>query len=231
MGFPSIVSRDGRTIVQTPNVVGLDRVPMADLARERFGFPVFVQKDVNLLLRHDIGALGLEDADPVLGFYVGTGFGNSIRIGGTFFAGANGAAGELGHIPLTGNAEVCSCGNKGCAETIAAGKSLAARMASRHPGLSIGDCFVECGDDPWIDEFVDLVSFPIAIEMNILDPEAVILGGGVVNMRGFPLERLVDAVRAKLRAPYPRESVRILHAEESTLSGVIGAIGYALDAL
>ena len=102
IGFPSIVSRDRRTVIQTPNVAGLDDVPMADLAERRFPFPVFIEKDVNLLLLHDVESLDLGGFDPVLGFYLGTGLGNALMIGGRVYTGAMGAAGELGHIPVRG---------------------------------------------------------------------------------------------------------------------------------
>lgn len=223
VGFPSVVSKDRRVVVQTPNVPGLDRVPMADLAAARFPFPVYIEKDVNLLLVHDVESLGLSGPETVLGFYLGTGLGNAMMIGGKVYTGAMGAAGELGHIPALGLDLVCSCGNVGCVEMIASGKALAAHSAAAHPGSPIGDYFRLHGDDPFVAEFLDALAIAIATEINILDPAAAVFGGGLVHMAGFPRDAFVGRVRARLRPPYPKESVRILFSTESRNAGVLGA--------
>lgn len=223
IGFPSVVSKDRRVVVQTPNVPGLDRVPMAELAAARFKFPVYIEKDVNLLLVHDVASLGLSGPETVLGFYLGTGLGNAIMIGGRVYTGAMGAAGELGHIPALGLGLVCSCGNVGCVEMIASGKALAAHSARAYPGTPIGDYFRLHGDDPFIAEFIDALAIAVATEVNILDPAAAIFGGGLVHMASFPREFFVERVRARLRPPYPKESVKILFSTESRNSGVLGA--------
>lgn len=231
LGLPSVVSRDRRTILQTPNIPGFDQVALADLAEAAFPFPTFLEKDVNLLLRHDLDALGLLDRDPVLAFYVGTGLGNAIRIGGRFYAGARGAAGELGHIPVWGNGASCGCGNTGCMEMVASGKALAAHLAQAHPDCPIGEFFPRHGDSPWAQDFIRLMAMAIATEMNLLDPEAAILGGGVLQMAGFPREALVAGIRKSLRSPYPRESALLVFSTESRNPGVLGALAYARDCL
>ena len=227
IGFPSIVSRDRRTVIQTPNVAGLDDVPMADLAERRFPFPVFIEKDVNLLLLHDVESLDLGGFDPVLGFYLGTGLGNALMIGGRVYTGAMGAAGELGHIPVRGLEVVCSCGNVGCVEMVASGKALAAYAASAHPGTPIGDFFVRHGDDAFAAEFLHLIAMTVSTEINILDPAVAIFGGGIVHMAGFPRDAFIAGVRKHLRPPYPKESVRLLFSSESRSAGVLGAAGHA----
>lgn len=231
MGFPSVVSKDRRTVIQTPNVPGLDRVPMADLAEARFPFAVFIEKDVNLLLRHDIESLGLGGRDPVLGFYIGTGLGNALWIGGRFFTGAMGASGELGHTPLRGNPALCSCGNVGCVEMIASGKALAAHVAREHPDCPIGEYFVRHGDSAFAKEFLSLLALPVATEMNILDPATAVLGGGVVRMQGFPRRAFAEEIRKRLRPPYPKESADLLFEEENRNAGVLGAALHARDML
>ena len=231
LGFPSVVSKDRRVVLQTPNVPGLDNVPMADLAEAAFPFPTFIEKDVNLLLRHDLESLGLMGRDPVLAFYIGTGLGNAISIGGKFFTGARGAAGELGHIQARGNEARCSCGNTGCIEMIASGKALAAHVALDHPDCPVGEYFVRHGGSDWAQDFVSLLAMAIATEMNILDPEAAILGGGVLHMAGFPRQPLLDGVRQRLRPPFPRESAILVFSEQGRNPGVLGAAAYARDRL
>jgi allose kinase len=227
IGFPSVVSRDRRTVVQTPNVPGLDDVPMVELAERRFPFPVFIEKDVNLLLLHDVESLDLGDLDPILGFYLGTGLGNALMIGGRVYTGAMGAAGELGHTPVRGVDAVCSCGNVGCVEMVASGKALAAYAASAHPGTPIGEFFVHHGDDAFVAEFLHLIAMTVSTEINILDPAMAIFGGGIVHMAGFPHEAFIAGIKKHLRPPYPKESARLIFSRGSRSAGVLGAAGHA----
>ncbi|MGI5174254.1 allose kinase [Treponema sp. OMZ 840] len=230
-GFPSIISKDKLVILQTPNISGLDRIEMVKLAEERFNIPVFLEKDVNLLLRYDIEKLGLKELSPVLGFYIGTGFGNSIYIHKKFFCGANGAAGELGHIPLYMNNELCSCGNTGCVETIASGKYLVEQIKKKYPKTEIKDFFRYHKDETFANEFIELLSYPAAAEMNIFDPFAVVFGGGIVSMQGFPKEKLISEVKKRLRYPYPQQSASFYFSEDTNNAGVLGAAYSAFDRL
>jgi len=99
LGVPSTVDRANKVIFSTPNTKGLDNVDIAAHIEKACNIPVFVVRDVNLLLLHDIYAEGLKTDGCILGFYVGTGFGNAISINGKIVTGKHGVAGELGHIP------------------------------------------------------------------------------------------------------------------------------------
>ena len=69
----------------------------------------------------------------------------------------------------------------------------------------------------------------VAAEVNILDPDALVIGGGVMNMEGFPKDLLKERIEARLRKPYPAESLEILFAEdEPTFIGLHIEYGYAL---
>lgn len=230
-GFPSIISKDKQIILQTPNITGLNRIEMVKLAEKRFNIPVFLEKDVNLLLRYDIEKLGLKELSPVLGFYIGTGFGNSIYIDKKFFCGANGAAGELGHIPLYMNNELCPCGNKGCVETLASGKYLVEQIKKKYSETIIQDFFKYHKNEAFANEFVELLSYPAAAEMNILDPLAVVFGGGIVSMQGFPKKKLISEVKKRLRYPYPQQSASFYFSEDANNAGILGAAYSAFDRL
>ncbi len=226
-GFPSIISKDKQHIVQTPNIAGMDNVPFVCLAEKKLGLPVFLEKDVNLLLMQDIASFGLIKQSPVLGFYIGTGFGNAMYINGEFFSGANGAAGELGHIPLYRHTEQCECGNIGCAETRASGRYFSKQIEQKYPGTCIKDFFYKHGADNFAQEFVESLSYPVATEMNLLDPFAVILGGGLIEMNAFPKETLMSHIKAKLRRPYPLGSAKIYFSSGGQNTGILGAARYA----
>ncbi len=222
VGVPSIVSRDKQTILSTPNLKGFDNLRFADALGEKLGLPVFLDRDVNFLLLYDIRHLGLDAAKTVLGFYVGTGFGNALYLEGHLYAGKNGAAGELGHIPLFGVEERCTCGNFGCSEVRCSGRYLENLAKTHFPETEIRNVFKEHPNHPILLEYVRNLAIPIATEMNILDPDYAVLAGGVLAMAGFPKEILLESVSEKLRRPYPAQNADIRFAEHTGESGVCG---------
>lgn len=231
MGFPSIVSKDKTTLYNTPNLAGYDNVNLKDPLEARLGIPVFLDRDVNFLLQNDIRQLGLDPSQTILGFYVGTGFGNALYLDGRFFSGRNGVAGELGHIPLYGVEEECTCGNTGCSETRCSGRRLEALVKAHFPDTPIYEVFAKHGDHPVVTGYVRDLAIPIATEINILDPDVSIIAGGVIMMQGFPKELLDSEVRARVRKPYPWQNLRLLFTEHNQQSGVLGSADYARQRL
>lgn len=222
VGFPSIVSKDKRMLYNTPNLRGFDGIDLKGALETRLRLPVFIDRDVNFLLQSDIRKLGLDPSSTILGFYVGTGFGNAVYIDGRFHGGKNGVAGELGHIPLYGVTERCTCGNVGCSETRCSGRHLTELVRTHFPETDISEVFVKHGTDPRVTGFVEDLAVPIATEINILDPDYAIIAGGVVFMKDFPRETLEAAVREKVRRPFPAENLQILYSEHTQQSGVLG---------
>lgn len=231
VGFPSTVDVTRRVVVSTSNIPGFDQLPFADLVEEAVGVPTYLERDTNLLLMHDMWQLGLREERVVVGCYPGTGFGSALSIGGALHVGKTGSEGELGHIPVKGLTAVCGCGNVGCIEAIASGRYLEHLLEEHFPGTSIGEAFTRHGDSDVLIDFVDSLSIPIASALNILDPHAVIVGGGVIAMEDFPRERLVDRVRAHARKPEPEGSLNLIFAEPRHENGVIGAGIYGFQQL
>ena len=231
LGFPSSVSKDRRTLLSTPNITGLDGLAIVDILEPSLGVPVFVDRDVNMLFYCDKQLHGIPDTGIVLGFYIGTGFGNVIAIDGKILIGKNGVAGELGHIPMRTAHEICGCGNEGCAELFASGIRLQAICSQSFPGTDISEIFVLHRNSPQVEEYLEDLSLPIATEITILDPECVLIGGGVVQMQGFPVERLEYYIRKHTRKPFPAENLRVLYSESRQENGVIGAGLHAIRCL
>lgn len=231
IGVPSIVDKSRRVVIQTTNIAGMDNFPLAQMVEDALGLPTFINRDTNMLLLNDIHALGLEHESVVIGCYPGTGFGNGIWINGQLHTGRNGVEGELGHIPAYGVEQRCGCGNRGCVETIAAGLYLESLMERHFPGEAIAEVFVRHGGSPVLAQFIDNIALPIATEVNILDPDAVIIGGGVPSMRGFPKRLLEERIRLHTRKPQPSEGLRIRYARPRQSNGVVGAGIYAFDRL
>lgn len=234
IGFPSTVSRDKRTVYSSPNlplggVDGLDGQDVVGLLESALHLPVFLDKDTVFLLQYDLMRRNLRDKGCTIGIYYGTGIGNAIFLDGKFLTGKHGVAGELGHIPYFGSANRCGCGNRGCAETHAAGHVLRKIWQEHFASEPFHTLFLRHSGDERIRNFVEAMAIPLATELNIFDPDQVIVGGGVVEMEGFPMELLRWFLRDFVRKPYPGEDFSFLRASVAPESGVVGAAYYAME--
>lgn len=223
VGFPSTVDRERMCLLSTPNLKGFDNMDVVEPLQRELGIPVCIDRDVNLLLLNDIRVHGLENAEIVIGCYVGTGLGNAICIRGEMLRGKNGVAGELGHIPIWGSKRPCGCGNIGCMETAVSGRHLEELRTRFFPSEKMETLFQNQGNDPVLREYVEGIAVPVAAEINIFDPDCVVLGGGVLQMGGFPMELLLEAVKRHTRRPLPYEALKIVPSSQSQESGVLGA--------
>ena len=143
-------------------------------------------------------------------------------IDGKIYIGHSGSACELGHIPVMGFHQSCGCGKEGCIELKASGKALH-RLAEHLFHCPVSDIFEQYGDREEVLDVVRACAAAAATEITILDPRCVILGGGVVEMKGFPMEYFEQTVRKNLRIPNPRESVVFYRAENAPEAGIVGA--------
>lgn len=231
LGFPSTISKDKKIVYSTPNLKGFDNVNIVDPLQETFKVPIFLNKDVNSLLQYDIVQKHLEGNKVILGFYIGTGFGNSIYIDDNFLAGKNGVAGEVGHIPVLNSKELCGCNNEGCIEIYASGKRLNQIREEFFKDTDITEIFTKHKDTPIIEEFIEALSIPVATERNILDPDYIFIGGGILQMADFPFEKFEKYIYKHTRKPYPAETFNIIYSNEDQTAGVLGSTYYAFKKL
>ncbi|OIX99513.1 allose kinase [Pantoea sp. Ae16] len=222
LGLPGILSRDRQQVISLPFIQALDGQPVASRLTTLLGVPVAMDKDVNHLMLWDL--LQLEQLpDNAVGLYPGTGMGNSLWLNGGFYHGEHGGAGELGHIPVAGNALPCPCGNHGCAETLTSGHWLSRWAAQNAADTLMPALFTRHGEQPELQAFVRRLAELIATEMNILDPEYLILGGGVLAMADFPLAQLRSQIQQHLRPPVTRENLKIIFSHSTDYTGCRGA--------
>ncbi len=220
IGIPGIIKND-RQIISCPNMPDLEDSNLYDRLRKIFGVPVFLEKDVNMIILADYFRLKNKHGN-VIGFYIGTGFGCSMILNGSLFLGSRGFAGELGHIPLKGKNDKCGCGLRGCLEIYAGGKRLEILAADKN--VDINDIFVEIGiNDREIKEYIDSIIIGISSVVNIIDPDAIILGGGVIKIKGFPLEFLIEEIKKHLRTKMVVEELEIITTDPGKFCGCLGA--------
>ncbi len=231
IGFPATLDRERKKVLQAPNLKFMEDLPVVERLEQELGVPVIAERDVTMALCFDTQKYGLPQEGMICGIYFGTGIGNAISIDGKPWKGHNGTAGELGHIPVDGSTEPCGCGNVGCMESLAGGKYLAKLQKEQYPETTIGDMFLKHAQEEPLKIFIDRMAISVATEVNILDPDAVLIGGGVMNMPGFPKEALNERIYARLRKPYPAESIKILYMEDEADKSVIGGAIYAAQIL
>ena len=222
IGVPATVDATCRKVMQAPNVEGLSGLALADEVEAMTGIPTIVEKDVNLLILSDIHGLGIDPAASVAGVYFGTGIGNALYLNGQVWHGAHGSAGELGHVPALGRTETCGCGNPGCLECFGGGHHLAAICKEHYPETPIGEMFLRHSDAPEVMELLEAMAIAVAAEANIIDPDEVIIGGGLPLMKGFDRDDFASRVRTHLRKPYPAETLTLRWSQQGQLSGLVG---------
>ncbi|MEG0585600.1 MAG: allose kinase [Christensenellaceae bacterium] len=237
IGFPGSISKDMKSTYSVPNMLNakgehvFDNKNIVKSMQKELGIPIYINKDVNNLLEYDMILNDLHSQSIVVGCYIGTGFGGSIYLNGEFMLGKNGVASEIGHIPFYKSQLVCACGKKACAECYTSGRALKLMQEEFYPDTFIGDMFLKHSEDQRLIDFVEASAIPIATEINIFDPDVVVIGGGVAHMKGFPINLLIDFVMENTRKPYPYNNIKIVLSKYCDDMGVLGAVVFAMDKL
>ncbi|MBR0374303.1 MAG: allose kinase [Mogibacterium sp.] len=224
IGVPGWVNKDHSYVYSIAKIPGLGDNDLGRIVSEATGIPTYVGNDINALLMKDIVMLGL-DPDrnkTILGFYIGTGFGNAIYIDGKLHLGKHGVAAEIGHTSLYGVTDLCNCGRPGHVETRASGWTLSRIRDARYPELDIDEMYPAHPDDPRLLQFAKDCALPVANEITLLDPDHIIIGGGVFRTIGFPFDLFEQEVRDLTLHPYPSEDLEFIYSEDAQSNGVIG---------
>ncbi len=227
IGFPATLNRERTQVVQAPNIPFMENVPVCEHLQKAFGVPVLAERDVAFALCYDAEKYHLPGEGIICGVYFGTGIGNAILIDGKPLTGRHGTAGELGHIPVPGCIISCGCGNIGCLEAVAGGKALARIQREKFPETPIGEMFARHWQEQALMDFIDGMAVAVATELNILDPDQMLLGGGVLSMKDFPRALLDEKIREHTRKPLPWRELNLIYAEDEANKSVVGGAIYA----
>ena len=223
VGCPSVVDRARRRLYSSTNFPGLEGIDLVGELEARLPWKVMIDHDAYYLLAYDMKKSGVGPEGTAIGCYFGTGLGNAMYMDGRPYIGKNGTACELGHLPIPFNDYPCSCGNKGCIEMFSCGKALESLVKEHYPGTPIGQAFREHGRDEALLRFVEYMAVAVAAEVNILDPDWVFVGGGLVQMEAFPKDYFAEKVIAHTRKPYPAENLDLRFTSPGPENGIVGA--------
>ena len=225
IGTPgSLSARDGT--LKNSNTVCLNGRPLREDLACAIGLEVVLENDANCFALAEVRAGAARGARMAFGVILGTGVGGGIVVDGRVWTGAQHVAGEWGHHRLSDDGPVCYCGQRGCVETFLSGPALerawteaggdacdAATVAAR---ASAGDARAVAV----LDRYVDRFGRALANVVNILDPDVIVLGGGLSHLDVL-YSRGLDAVRRyvfndELRTPIVPNAL-------GDSAGVIGA--------
>ena len=243
VGAPGPLDPHTGVIIDTPNL-GWKNYPLADVLGRTFKVPVVLDNDVNVGTYGEWCSTDLNTCRHVLGVFPGTGIGGGIIIDGKLLQGFSGAAGEIGHMTVLPDGPYCGCGKRGCLEAVASRIAIAkevAALAARDDAPFILD---KCGTDlseirsgvlaraiemkeTKVEGVVRQAAYYLGMAVgnliNILSPEAVVLGGGLVEaMESLFLEEVNRGVKDHAM-PFLRKDVQIRAARLGDDAVVMGA--------
>lgn len=234
IGLPGPVEHATGRPVAPPIMPGWDGYDVAGTLRRAFGAPALVDNDVNLMAVGEQRTSWHEHTN-MLFVKVATGIGSGIILDGTLRRGAQGAAGDIGHIALPGFSEApCNCGNYGCLEAVAGGAALA--RALREKGLDVDGTadVVAAVKDGNADARAAVrdagreVGTILAGCVSMLNPSLVVVGGALVGA-GEQLMAGIREVLYRRSLPLATEHLRVVTSQTRDSAGVLGGAYLAID--
>ncbi len=244
VGAPGPLDPDSGVVFNAPNLPGWQDVELGRRLGKALGVPVFVDNDVNVgtLGEHAMGAgRGVRD---MVGIFVGTGVGGGVILDGRLRSGFRHAAGEVGHMVVAAGGPYCGCGRQGCLEAVASRTAIerdlragaAAGRANSIMGLIDADrqqltsgilakaWRARC---PLTRKVLSRAQWYLGLHaaaiVNLIDPEMLVYGGGLVEALG---ESFLEPVREVARQHFVKQGgdpVRIVAAQLGDDAGVLGA--------
>lgn len=233
----------GWVLGHSPNIPGWGDTPVRDLLMERLRVPVAVDNDANCMALAELFAGAGRGCTSAFFLTLGTGIGSAIVVDGKLFRGAHSLGGEWGHATIVHNGRMCACGRRGHLEAYASATALVQRtlelarqgLPSVYAGLSEAaarqldakEVFkaAAAGDAAAAQAMTETSSYladGIAAAVNLLDPERIVVGGGMA-VAGSPfLQAVTEEVRTRVHSALA-EHVNLVVAELGNRAGFIGA--------
>lgn len=236
----------GTVLSGTTNIRDWNRVPIRETLTQRFGLPVFVDNDVNVMALTEAHLGAARGHRHVVCLTLGTGVGGGVLVDGQLLHGAFGAAAELGHVSVNQHGPMCNCGMRGCLELYASGTGLTARLQELWAGQSESpttaaydaflrdpDCLTTRSIFAWmrsadvhatavVEQMFQALAVAIVGFIHTFNPTLVVLGGGLLEDGTW----ICDEIEHRIGTFGMRSLVRNVHiqrAQFGTDAGVIGA--------
>lgn len=248
MGVPGPVEFSTGHPIHPPIMPGWHKYPIKEFLAERYGCLVYIDNDVNVMAVGEAkygAGVGVENQ---LFVKIGSGIGCGVILGGRLYRGTHGCAGDIGHISLRGNEELCSCGNRGCLEAIASGRALGrlgTRLAMDGESFELAQVLTQKGtvsaeDIAYLARRGDPLSLSLlrmsgqaigevlAGIINFINPSLIVVGGGV-SKSGQRLIATIKEVILSKSTPLATSTLEVVPSKLGGMAGVIGAAALVVD--
>jgi glucokinase len=234
-GIPGIYDLRSRKILQSPNYPGLDEFDLQPALARVIDAPLRVDNDANMAAYGEYAYGAGRGGSSLVLLTVGTGIGGGIILGGRLWQGGCGYAGEVGHIIVHPDGEMCNCGLQGCLEAEASATAIVRhylRAAGSREPLTAEEIYhrAKSGDAAAGEAFGRAgfyLGIGLGILINLLNPEKILLGGGVMTTG----ELLLEPAVAEARNRSYKASFACCAIERASLGNDAGMIGSAAWAL
>jgi glucokinase len=242
MGMPGFVNHYEGTVFTLTNVPGWSNVAVRDLLSKHTGLPVCVENDANCMAYAEWKLGAARGKKNVVCLTLGTGVGSGIIVNGELLRGSTCSAGELGQTSIDYRGRLGHYGNRGSLEDYIGNKELAADARALYAAADQDKAIIDCnpialekaalaGDEIAIKIWNDLARKLACSLMNccyLLNPEAIVIGGGVAKAKTLLFNPLKQCMQAQLPEPLVKH-LEILPAHFGTEAGTIGAARLAVD--
>ncbi|MFA5362318.1 MAG: ROK family protein [Candidatus Omnitrophota bacterium] len=230
LGLPGPIDTSKGVVHFFPNIPDWNEVPLTRILKAELSFPVFIDNDANLmaLAEHRLGAA--KGSTNAVCLTLGTGVGGGIIINKELYRGSTYAAGEIGHMPLNEHGPRCNCGGSGCLEMYIGNRRIMERVTAvfgREIPLEEISSLAHKGNkraqDIWMEVGTHLGT-SLAGVVNLLNPDCVVIGGGVANAGKI----LFDVVKKTVKARSMKVQADHVVIRKAKLGSDAGLIGAAL---
>ncbi|MGA9769629.1 MAG: ROK family protein [Blastocatellia bacterium] len=251
IGAPGPLDPDTGYIIESSNMK-FKNFPLGPRLAEVFKCRAIVDNDVNAGAYGEFRRGAARGASEVVAMFVGTGIGGGLIINGALYHGASKNAGEVGHIVVKANGPRCGCGARGCLESVASRTAMTRdirRSIERGENTSVRDLLkkdtdslsgndlrkaYDAGDELVIKTLhraAKFIGIGIGSLVNLLAPEIVVLGGGVIEAMTDDFLARIDRSTRRVALDFATKDLKIVRAELGDDAGVIGAAMLAREAL
>ncbi|HIS37381.1 TPA: ROK family protein [Candidatus Scatousia excrementigallinarum] len=241
-GLPGQVDFKSGIVRLITNIPGWVEIPLAKMIEDEFHIPTRIDNDVRCAALGELNFGAGKGCENLICITVGTGIGSGLIINGKLVRGASNAAGEIGHIKLQmHDGPICGCGDTGCLEAFASGPSIVA-MAEEYIMGGKSTKYREMANGNDITPFIvaeaakagdpvarriftrmgEYIGIGMASVVNLLNPEKIIVGGGVADAGDILMTPLKETLK-KRAMKIAGETVEVVPAQLGNTAGVIGA--------
>ncbi|NED98273.1 ROK family glucokinase [Phytoactinopolyspora alkaliphila] len=252
VGSAGFIDAGRSRVMFAPNLAWRD-LPLRDQVAAATGLPVVVENDANAAAWAEFRFGAAEDVNDMVLLTIGTGVGGAVVLDGAMYRGANGIAGELGHLRIVPDGQYCGCGLRGCLEAYASGSALvrnaraAASGSAAFPGspamlLDMAGGRAEGITGPMVTEAAQKGD-PLAVHLmaelggwlgaamgslvSVFDPAVFVIGGGVADAGPLLLDPAEDAMRRSITGGTHRPHATVRLATLGNDAGIVGAADLA----